>query len=169
LSSALQWNADGTFKFDRVEPGEYSVSIGPVESGNPAASLYLKEARFGSIDLLTHPLLVTGPRSDEIVITLGQNGGRISGIVQGAKTVVLVPNERDRRHLYRSFSSANGRFTLQGVPPGSYKIFAFVDVEPGEWFDPVFFSAFEASGVPVEVGESANISFNGNLVPVRLR
>jgi hypothetical protein len=75
--------------------------------------------------------------------------GRDSGV---AARVVLVPEARHRRDLYAAFvASSTGRFQLQGIPPGNYKIFAWKDAPEGSWFDPDFLDAYEDRGLPVQI------------------
>ncbi|HET9943805.1 MAG TPA: carboxypeptidase-like regulatory domain-containing protein, partial [Terriglobia bacterium] len=42
----LQWNSDGTFRIDGIEPGEYRVSISPVRASG-AAGVLVREAWSG--------------------------------------------------------------------------------------------------------------------------
>ena len=164
-----RWNPDGSFTLDGVAPGEYFVSVIPVRTGN-SPLMYVREARAGEVDLLVHSMVVVGPRPDEIVITLGQNGGQITGSINrpsGETTdrIVLVPNDRSRRDLYKTTAiTSNGSFTLQGVPPGAYKIFALAGVAGAPWFDPAFLSPIEANGTTLSVSESATVSVNLNLL-----
>jgi hypothetical protein len=67
----LQWNSDGSFRVEGVEPGEYLVSFAPQQAG-----LTVREMRSGSTNLLTQPVLLIDPRTDEIVVTLSTSGGR---------------------------------------------------------------------------------------------
>jgi hypothetical protein len=164
-----RWNADGSFALDGVAPGEYFVSVTPVRTGNSLRT-YVLEARAGEVDLLSHSMVVVGPRTDEIVITLGQNGGQISGTVnrpgvEATDRVVLVPNERGRRNLYMTASIApNGSFALQAVPPGTYKIFALAGISGTPWYDPAFLSTIEGSGTSLTVSDTANVSVNVNII-----
>ena len=164
-----RWNPDGSFDLVGVAPGEYFVSITPIRTGNSSA-MYVREAQAGQVDLLAHSMVVVGPQTDEIRITLGQNGAVISGTVnrpsaEPADRVVLIPNERGRRDLYKTASIApNGSFTLQALPPGSYKLFAFGGVQGTPWFDPAFLSTIEGSGTSISVSEASNVSVNVTLV-----
>jgi len=164
-----RWNPDGTFTLEGVAPGEYSVSVTPIRTGNTART-YVRDVRAGEIDLLSHSMVIVGTRSDEIVITLGQNGGQISGTVnrpsvETSDRVVLVPDERGSRNLYMSTSIAqNGSFTLQGVSPGRYKVFALAGVVGTPWFDAAYLSTIDGSGSSVTVSDSANVSVNLNII-----
>jgi len=164
------WTANGSFTIDGVTPGEYFVSITPLPTGN-ASLPYVRDVRAGEVDLLVHSMVAVGPRTDEIVITLGQNGGVVSGTVsrtsaEATDRVVLVPSDRSLRSQYKMATLAsNGGFTLRGVAPGTYTIFAIGGAADGApWFDPAYLSAIEGSGTPVSLSDSANVSVNLNLI-----
>ena len=60
--------------------------------------------------------------------------------------------------MYRiTNTTERGAFTLKGVRPGSYKLFAFREIEPFDWFDPEQLKMVESMGEPIAVsaGEDA--------------
>jgi len=136
-------------------------------------NLYVKEIRFGSTDAVSNLMVFSGQTSDTLEIVFGKDAGKISGtgrvdsqqLTSGAQ-VVLVPNERTRQDLYKSAGTGpNGQFTFPSVPPGSYKIFAFENVEPFSWFDPSVLAQYEAQGRPVTVAESSNVTLDLKVIP----
>jgi hypothetical protein len=73
--------------------------------------------------------------------------------------VVLVPDEpnRQRKDLFRSaLADAAGSYHIEGLPPGSYKLFAWEDVESQMWHDPAFMRVFEDLGKAVVVAEGSS-------------
>jgi len=46
-----------------------------------------------------------------------------------------------------------GRFSLVGLPPGDYTLFAWEPVQGTNYVDPDFFEAFEGLGKPIHVEE----------------
>ena len=46
-----------------------------------------------------------------------------------------------------------GRFSLLGLPPGDFKLFACESVQGTNYTDPDFFGAFEGRGTPVHITE----------------
>ena len=76
--------------------------------------------------------------------------------VTGA-TVVVVPQEELRRGRVMYYRTAVtdqlGNFTVKGIIPGKYKVFAWDDLEPDAYMDPEFIKAVESKGVPKEVKE----------------
>jgi hypothetical protein len=112
------------------------------------ANVYVKSIHFGN----------TSPMQ----IVLGTDGATISGrIVDGDRNampyaaVVLIPDEqqRDRRYLYRTTrTDPGGRFSVQGIAPGNYKVFAWRVVDAGAWFDPEFLRPHEKRALSVTLG-----------------
>ena len=49
--------------------------------------------------------------------------------------------------------SADGAFAFIDLPPGTYQLAAVDDVEPGEWYDPVFLQQLVAASMMLTVGE----------------
>jgi uncharacterized protein (DUF2141 family) len=76
--------------------------------------------------------------------------------------VALVPQEKARQastvYYRQATADASGRFTFKDIPPGSYRVFAWDDVESGAWMDPDFLKPLETKGEPVSVSESAKES-----------
>jgi len=124
----------------------------------------VKSARFGGIDALERGLdLSRGDPPGPLDVVLSPAGGHIEGVVlmenqqpAAGATVVLAPDaaRRTQAQLFRS-ATANqyGRYVLRGIPPGDYRLFAWVDVEPGAWLDPDFLTEYEKRGETVSVDE----------------
>ena len=166
-------NAEGAFQMDGVVPGEYRVNVIGLQSVGQQSNVFLKEARFGSIDVLSQPLLISGPVSDQLEIVLGQNSGQISGTVLDERQqplstvqVVLVPDLRERRDLYKfAATDANGHFTLRPIPPGTYRLFASEDLEGNAIFDPDVMRRLEQNAKLVNVVESSNVTVELKVTP----
>jgi hypothetical protein len=162
--------ADGTFSISGVLPGEYEL----VTRGL-SAQMYVKEARFGDVNALERRLQIFGDRPNpSLEITFSTSGGQVTGTVLGpgqtaskGALVVLIPDQyADRRNLYKSVvTDGSGRFRVDGVPPGTYRIFAWESVTRFSYFDPAFVRPFEASGKLVQVNESATIDVELDLIP----
>ncbi len=129
--------ADGTFRIDGINPGEYRVSIpglSPLVGGNGGLRVFIKEARLGGTDLLTNPLHLSGPVLEELQVVLSRSPGDIHGIVRddnqkvaGVSQIMLVPDNRDRLDLYKvTVTVSDGQFSIPAVPPGAYRILPFL-------------------------------------------
>ena len=82
--------------------------------------------------------------------------GRQQGLPN--RTVVLVPDlrHRHRRDLYKvAATDSAGRFRLDGLTPGDYKVFAWEIVEPGAWENSEFLSKYEELGQAITVAPNA--------------
>jgi hypothetical protein len=152
---------------ENVAPGDYQISVPTgTPAGLNASSFYVKEARFGSTDILTEPLVIAGPTTTELQLVVGTNAGQITGTVTDDRQqavsrvqVLLVPDRRERRDLYKTGGTdPNGRFTIRSVPPGSYTAYA---VDPNNFaliFDPVLNAKSQPKGQHITVGESSNLT-----------
>jgi len=146
---------DGTFKLKSVTPDRYSVNVYPMPDG-----CYVKSIRYGETDYPNRVIdLSKGANGGELTITIATNGGQIDGTVTDAKdqpastaTVVLVPDQRDFHSLYDvARLDQNGHFTIKGIKPEKYKLFAFDEVEWGQYEDADFLKPFEDKGEEIEV------------------
>jgi hypothetical protein len=145
---------DGTFQLFGSMLGEFRLNV----TGLPGDA-FVQAARFGDAEALQQPLRLTGTSSDTLDIVISTTGGRIEGSVVVAERdlparvqVVVVPDQRERRDLFRATTpDRDGRFTIRGVAPGSYKAFAFTELAPFEYFDPAVIAGAERSGAGVKV------------------
>jgi len=153
-----QAKADGTFVVENVYDGNYRLHI----SGFPE-QYYVKSAREGGSDVLESGLTISRSQPpSRLEIVLSSDGGRVEGSVlqeqhpvSGA-WVVLAPDppHRDREEMYSmKTTDAFGHFSLLGLPPGDFKLFAWEPVQGTNYTDPDFFNAFEDRGTPVHIGE----------------
>ena len=146
---------DGSFVLERVTPDKYRIGAYGLPQG-----LWLKSIRSGDLDVMESGIDLNGG-SGNIVITLGRGAGTLSGTVQNAKqqpasgsTVTLVPGtlKEDRFDLLKVISTdQNGQFTLQGIPPGEYKLFAWAEMEQGRYMDPEFLKPYESKAKKITV------------------
>jgi len=156
-SGMAQVKEDGAFTFQSVGKDYFRVAVFAAPP-----DVYLKSARMGEDDVLENGLDMTRREVAGVLdLVFSQEGGKAEGVVLNDKndpvsgaTVVLVPDSRKRsqEHLFKSASTdQNGRFTLQSIPPGEYKLFAWEDVDQGAWFDPEFLKPHEEKGETCEV------------------
>ncbi len=152
---------DGTFEIPNLSDGSFRVNVWQLPE-----DACVKDIRLGEQNVLLSGIEVTGgqnPGNLEIVVS--PNGGRVDGTVlkddktfSGA-TVVLIPGEAALRKedslVKQTTTDQNGNFTLRGIRPGSYKIFAWEKIEPGAYQDPGFMEQYEDQGKTIEVKESS--------------
>jgi protocatechuate 3,4-dioxygenase beta subunit len=170
ISDFADFHGNEAFDFSDVLEGEYSVLIEDIPKDT-----YLKSARFGSTDVLADGLHVDSQLNGTLEIVLGADGGTVSGTVVDTRrqpaanvSVTLVPDEsrRNRIDLHKTISTdASGRFTLQGVAPGVYTVFAWEDVDPANLYDSDFIRRFEAQGRSIHVNENGTESVELIAIP----
>ena len=123
----------------------------------------------GDADLLESSLQIEGQPERQLEILIGTNPGTVTGRVLNsrqepsiASTVVLLPDLPRRLHrtdLYKTTSTdESGRFLLEALPPGDYRLFAWEDVADRAWQDPAFMRSYEDMGHPVRIAEGGRIT-----------
>jgi hypothetical protein len=144
-------DAGGELAYKRLLPTEYRLVISALP-----APYYVKEARYGNIDVLAEPIRLTKPSPDRLNIVLAR-GAEVRGTVTDAaagQKVVLIPDGKPQRHdLYKTgVTNAAGGFALAGVAPGSYRAFAWQALEEFQYFDEAFVARFQDRGTSVVTG-----------------
>ena len=151
---------DGTFQAELAAEA-YAVDAGGLPDG-----YYLKTVKLAGREMpdATLDLSYGGGAVD---VVLAPSAGDVTGTVQNSRgepaagvQVTVVPNSPSlRRELNKLVTTdASGNFTLHGLPPGDYKIFAWEEVETNAWMDPDFRQQFESSSASARVQESAATS-----------
>ena len=164
--------SSGMVVFRDVVAGDYLFNI----SSNLDKS-YVRSIRAGNLDLLEDGLRGNSVLDGPIRIVIAANAGELRGNAvdeNGAPmanvTVVLMPDEvrRGRIDLYRSTTTdPSGAYRLDRVPPGSYRLFAWEDVEKDAWRNPAFMSLYESRGQILEVGEGTAATAHVNVIRLR--
>jgi hypothetical protein len=164
-------SSDGTFRLENVSPGEYRVSIST--DGNSV--YYMKSARFGRNDVLGRSLVVAdAAQSTPLDILISPSTARVQGAitdeqlrpVAGVDAVLIPEGNRDRTELFRTATtSPDGRFIINSVEPGDYKLFAWDALEPNGFFDLEFVKRYEQQGKPLHVGEGFVSNMDLRLIP----
>lgn len=145
----------------QVVPGPQEVRF----DGLPA-NTYVQSAKAGDHDILAEGLSVSGDTKLEIV--LATPGAIVQGTVRDAggialagASVALVPDVpyRATALLYRTvISDPNGKFEIHGIAPGSYKLFAWPELEGAAYRNADFMEEYEERGKPVKIDKAARLS-----------
>jgi hypothetical protein len=162
--------AEGTFSVPAVPEGRFRV--GSVAGLPP--DMYLADVREGAQSVFDAGFDVNA-KTSALEIVLGTGAGIVSGVVVdgptkvvAGATVVLVPDmqRRTNRALYvAGGSDASGRFTLRGVAPGDYKIFAWESIPAFAHVNPAFMAKHEENGKPVHVGQGGTVNAELSVIP----
>ena len=163
---------DGSFQMDDVGADRYTVSVNGLPEG-----FYLKSVRSANLDVLADGLEIAAGSPAPLDVVLSSKAGQISGTVLDPRTqkaapgmtVVLVPQEKERRDRESFYRSSNtdpaGGFTFKSLTPGEYRVYCWEDAEFGSWMDPDFLKPQEGRGEAVSIQEGARQAVQINLIP----
>jgi hypothetical protein len=167
----LRLQDESTFVIEEIGfEGPYDVLPG----GLPE-NMYVKSIRLGEQDVLQTGFDFTPGVTEVLTLVLNPNGGQIEGSVTTAKDepaagakVTLIP-DADHRSYSRYYKTAdadqNGRFSVKGVAPGEYKIYAWEDIEEGAYEDPDFMKPHESDGHALSIKERAHETVQIKVIP----
>ena len=160
---------DGSFTFEDLPPAVYQISPFLPED------LYLKAVLWSGGNVMQSGIdLTKGAAESKLVVVLSANGGQIDGVVEDDQSapavkamVTLVPSSvRPSKSLGKfALTSPAGHFHMQGIAPGSYKLFAWEAVDINQvMYDPDFVTSFLAQAQSVEISEGSKGSVQLKLI-----
>jgi hypothetical protein len=162
---------DESLVLESVQPGRYWVRASSSRG-------YIASIASGALDLQHHQLVVGfGGSSSPIEITVRDGGAELDGTVEGAAAQLSVTensgatvrnlgqqNDAAFAHVYciplpdsggefkEIWVSQDGKFDMQEVPPGAYRVLAFDRAQPQlEYSNPEGMRAYEAKGEVVRL------------------
>jgi hypothetical protein len=162
-------NTDGTFSIPNIKAGEYRVAVEGLPNG-----YYVKEARVGPNDVLNRPFQFSAGDNAALEIIAAPGAPTISGTATNERgeamagaLVALVPErQRDRVDLYKSeLANSRGQFTLNSIPPGDYKVFAWEALEPNAFLNPDVLKQHDARGKIFHVQEGSAQTVDVRVIP----
>ena len=150
---------DGTFTILNIPQTRYHAEMGP---GLPP-DLYVSDVRMGALSVYDTGFEVGREPLAPLQVSLRSGAASVEGIVRDGSnkpvpnaTVVVIPPDarRENHELYKTAKSdASGKFTVRGIAPGSYKLFAFEGLAGGEFYNSRFISKYEFRGKPINVAQ----------------
>jgi hypothetical protein len=147
---------DGTFNLT-VDPDFYRVAA-------TAPGTYLKSVTCGSKDVTEAGIDLSGGDACDLTVVMSANGGQLEGQVTDADSqpapsvqVTLAPTGSLRTDLFKTTSTdAKGQFKIGAIVPGSYKAYAWEEVDSNAVrYDPEFVKPFESSAQSVRIAEGS--------------
>jgi hypothetical protein len=168
---------DGTFEWKSVPPGNYFVQLAGDGGGN--SNWFLKSVLAGGREVDDSGVDAAGISVNGGAILLdvvaSANGGVAEGVVTDQKgepvanaVIVAVPEARLRARIERyrkTVSDQSGRFTLHGIPPGEYSLFAWESVDGEAFYNPEFLKNYEQRGSALRVSEGERKSVQLAVIP----
>jgi len=152
-------SASGEFTLSNVPDARFNVFL----IGSPPDA-YVVDVRQNGRNVSNEGVV---PGAGDLEVIVNPQGATLQGTVRDAagmpvrSGVVLVPApaRRSNPQLYkRTTTDANGQFTIRGVAPGDYKIFAFSAMPQNQAEENAqFIATYESRGTAVSTGMSATI------------
>jgi len=169
IIGAIPVDAAGKFAVQNVPEARYTIQM----SGLPG-SAYVADIRQGGASVMDNGFVLDSAATP-VQVVIGANGATVQGTVQNAEgkpavnaTVVIVPPPTRRQNalLYRNATTGeNGTFTLRGVPPGQYTIFAWESVPPTAWQNAEFLARYDGRGRPLNVAATSVSDVQLSVIP----
>ena len=150
----------GAFKVDAASRDMFTLT------STGADAYYIRSIRVGSLDATELGIdLSSAGSTSTIEITLGTKPGVVTGKVKEddkpavGRTVTLLPDPARPLQPYltkRGSTAEDGTFTIKGVAPGTYKIFAWEEITSDIYRDADFMRRFDNDGAKVIVKEGSS-------------
>ncbi len=161
---------DGSFNVASLPPGKFFPQLGPLPEG-----AYLSEVRVGGRDVRKTGLEVAlGQTQVSVDLIVRGDGGVVDGQVLDKENLpangvyVLLSDEEQTGGGWMGREPAQtdqfGRFSIRGVAPGYYRIFALKDVDFEEMLEPQFAKKYEKKGAAVRVDRNGRHTVEARLV-----
>jgi hypothetical protein len=161
---------DGSFETP-VLAGSYHLGL----SRASPSGYYVKAVNLAGKDVADSGFAASGANL-YLEVVLGTNTAHVDGVVADEKgkpatavEVICIPEvkRRARRDLYRQVTTdARGHFSLRGLTPGEYQVFAIDDdFDEREITDSEFVRAHESLGQTIELKEGEHKTIALKLAP----
>ena len=150
-------NASGQFTLRGVIPGRYTIRASV--TGPPYGEWTIASSMLNGRDTLDFPVEIR-PNEDVggVVVTLTSATQRLSGMLQdtagrpaSAFTIVVFPADKGlwavNRRIRTVRPGQDGRYTVNDLPVGDYRVAAVFDLSPGETSDPSFLETLAGGSV----------------------
>lgn len=158
---------DGTFTLQAAPDERYRIAAYGLPPGT-----YLKSASAGREDVLEKGFSPASSRSLDLVFG---TGAKLMGTIntndgKGEPGVtVLVAPDRKLGGLADEFRTAttdqNGKYQVQGLRPGSYRVYAFEHIDPGAYEDETWLNGFADLAQTVRLTEGGQENLDLKPIP----
>ncbi len=149
----------GAFKLDSVLADNYYITFYGLPEG-----AYVKSVRMANQEVFDKGVNLTNLRgSVSLDVILSSKAGSVEGVVMGQDkpaagsfvAILADPVRPGQPYLNKSATAdQDGRFTLTGVAPGDYRLYAWEEAQSEVLRDPGLAKPFEPKSVSVSVEES---------------
>jgi hypothetical protein len=173
-NSNMTFDPAGIYTFPGVPEGRYRFVVNPIPP-----NAYVEDIREGSVSIFDEGLSLSGITAGEITVLINTKGASVKGIVSGSEQepiegalVALVPAlaRRSNIALYKTARSDDkGEYTINGVAPGEYRMFAWESVPTGAWLNADFMVLHEARGKSVTMTAGGSAGADLKVIPREIR
>ncbi len=147
----------GSLAFRDIPPGVYTLSA------QPLGTACIESVMSGNTDLTRNDLIVSpGSAPSPIEVTLSHNCAAISGSVTGqgepvSGILLLVPESSSMQPVLLPVQPS-GKFKFNSVSPGSYRLYAFDDIDGLEYANPEALRDFPSQQLELVAGQQAQVN-----------
>jgi hypothetical protein len=161
--------ADGSFNIQGCPDGHFSLAVAPL-----GGDLYVEDMRQGGTSIYDTGFEIRGQNPDLIQVIIKSGAGTFDGTVQDSSgkpviggSVALVPATRRQNDAlyYMSRSDSTGAFSIRGIAPGNYKVFAWDVMPPGAYTNAAFLEKYEERAIDVTFAPGAKVTSQVTAIP----
>lgn len=163
---------DGSFEWNDIPTGNYYVQFVADANANP--DWYVKSVLSSGRDVNDSGISLNGGIAT-VDLVASANGAVVEGIAVDGKgeplanaIVVLVPEARLRArtdHYRKTVSDQTGRFSLRGVRPGDYALYAWESIDGDAYYNPEFLKAINGQGTILHLSEGERKTVQAEAIP----
>jgi hypothetical protein len=170
IVGTISVDASGNFSAPDIASARYSLQV----TGLPETA-YVADIRQGGTTIFNTGFTAGNQPATLLEIVVNANGGTIEGNVQTLdhkpvpnSMVVLVPPESDRQNAMKyktAPADEKGNFSMKGVPPGEYTLFAWESVPLTAWMNSDFLAKYQTRGRQVIAKQGTRVDVQLDLIP----
>lgn len=150
----VQSDAAGKLVFPKpTAPGHYSLAV---DANSLPDGCYLRSVKVGGQEVSADDIDIRF--STEVEIVLSNQAGTITGSIADnddrpfpKSRATLIPSDSNSRPATQ-FTDDDAKFKFTALRPGTYKLFAWEEVDEGLWQDPDFRRKYESKAQEITVG-----------------
>jgi len=168
-SLVAEVGADGHFTFSQIFPGEWQLVVTLLPQS------YLKSARFSDKDVRFTTFEVGANNDATFSIVVSMHTATVEGTIDAGSSealragIVVAPVGQYHtftRFYYGAEADANGKFHIDGIAPGKYKLFALEKTEVENFRNPEAVDQLDQLGETIDLAEGATLQTHPKLIPV---
>jgi carboxypeptidase family protein len=156
----------------KARPGTMRVQL-----ANPMPGWAIRSVRYRGVDVIDTGLeLRANENVTDVDVELTNRLTDLSGVVTTAKgetvkdySIVVFPIDREKwtptsRYLKTARPDQDGRYKVNGLPPGEYRVIAVDYVDSNDWNDPEFLERIQSRSTPFSLTDGETKSLDLRIV-----